>query len=283
MIIAPVKCSLAYASPYTDWHLSSLNLTTHLKASRIALSHKSWYRYNALQALFQWPVSEIYMDWGNWLLWVKVTTGSSIGACAITCSWFIRIFGWVDGDMTGRIFLFFVKTLPLAARRNWPSQSCWQKIQHIADLKLINLTSSFFFVGCRSSGTVDLLVLFYIRMRMKNLTAVFSSPFDTVGVCHGFPSRENGNFELVLLGQLLIPVCYWVMCKCSLRWNLGSFNLLLSNEQIFFTDDGCFVIRLSSKWAGLFLAGYSPLMGRLNLMIQMSSEWNILFPASDNP
>ena len=45
-------------------------------------------------------------------------------------------------------------------------------------------------------------------MRMKYLTAAFSSPFDTVGVYdvfHGFPNREN---EIVDLGQLLLPACY---------------------------------------------------------------------------
>ena len=48
-------------------------------------------------------------------------------------------------------------------------------------------------------------------MKIKDLTAVFSSPFDTVGVygvCHSFPNRENEIVELVLLGQLPIPVCY---------------------------------------------------------------------------
>ncbi len=57
----------------------------------------------------------MYADWGNRPLRVKVTTGTSIGACAITWSWFVRITGWVDGVTAGRIFLFFVKTLPLAA------------------------------------------------------------------------------------------------------------------------------------------------------------------------
>ncbi len=48
-------------------------------------------------------------------------------------------------------------------------------------------------------------------MRMKNITAVLSFPFDTVGVYgvrHGFPNCENGNFELGLLRQLPITVCY---------------------------------------------------------------------------
>jgi hypothetical protein len=48
-------------------------------------------------------------------------------------------------------------------------------------------------------------------MRIKNLTTVTSSPFDAVevyGECHGFPNRENGILEIVLVGQLRNPLCY---------------------------------------------------------------------------
>jgi hypothetical protein len=54
------------------------------------------------------------MDWGNRPLWVKVTAGTSIGACAITLSRLVCISGCIDGEMTGTLFLFFVKTLLIA-------------------------------------------------------------------------------------------------------------------------------------------------------------------------
>jgi len=60
------------------------------------------------------------MDWGNRPPLVKVTAGASICTCAVT--WRLRCTSdCVDGAMTGKVLLFFMKTLPVATCAAEPS------------------------------------------------------------------------------------------------------------------------------------------------------------------